>query len=130
MRHYSRRTEEAYVSWIRRFIFFHRKRHPKEMGLSEIEQFLSWLAVRRRVSASTQNQALRALLFLYRWVLQTDVGTIPTVVRARTAERLPVVLSRPEVAAVLGQLAGTRRLIAVLLYGAGFRVGECLALRT
>jgi len=80
------------VSWIRRLIFFHRKRHPKEMGSSEIEQFLSWLAVRRRVSASTQNHALSASLFLYRRVRQTDLGTLPTVVRARTPERLPVVL--------------------------------------
>ncbi len=102
------------MSWIRRLIFFHRKRHPKEMGSSEIEQFLSWLAVRRRVSASTQNHALSALLFLYRRVRQTDLGTLPTVVRARTPERLPVVLSRPEVAAQFKQLAGTMRLIALL----------------
>ena len=91
------------------------------MGSSELEQVLSWLAGRGRVSASTQNQALSALLFLSRRVLQTDLGTIPTVVRARTPERLPVVLSRPEVAAVLKRLAGTMRLIALLFYGAGFR---------
>ena len=128
-RHYSRRTEAAYVSWIRRFILFHQRRHPTEMGATEIQQFLSWLAVRRRVSASTQNQALSALLFLYRMVLGIDIGALSPVVRARTPDRLPVVLSRPEVALVIDQLAGTTRVIAWLLYGAGLRLNECLTLR-
>ena len=129
IRHYSRRTEDAYVSWIRRFILFHRKRHPDEMGGVEVEQFLSWLAVRRRVSASTQNQALSALLFLYKAVLRIDIGSVPTVVRAHTPERLPVVLSRREAAAVLTHVAGTMRLVVLLLYGAGLRLEECLELR-
>ena len=98
IRHYSRRTEEAYIGWIRRYIVFHRKTHPAHMGASEISQFLTWLAVERRVSASTQNQALSALLFLYKDVLSVEIGAVPPVVRARTPERLPVVLSREEMA--------------------------------
>jgi integron integrase len=129
VRHYSRRTEEAYVAWIRRFIVFHRKTHPAQMGASEISQFLTWLAVDRRVSASTQNQALSALLFLYKDVLAIGIGAIPPVVRARAPERLPVVLSREEIGAILKQLAGTERLIVMLLYGAGLRLEECLDLR-
>jgi integron integrase len=128
-RHYSRRTEEAYVLWIRRYIVFHHKRHPSEMGVAEISRFLTLLAVDRHVSASTQNQALSALLFLYRDVLAIALGDIPPVVRARTPERLPVVLSRHEVAALLEHLNGTERLVVVLLYGAGLRLEECLALR-
>ncbi|MDO8678978.1 MAG: phage integrase N-terminal SAM-like domain-containing protein, partial [Acidobacteriota bacterium] len=120
-RHYSRRTEEAYVGWIRRYIVFHRKTHPAQMGASEISQFLTWLAVDRRVSASTQNQALSALLFLYKQVLSIEVGSVPPVVRARTPDRLPVVLSRDEVGAILKQLTGTERLVVMLLYGAGLR---------
>jgi integron integrase len=128
-RHYSRRTEESYVGWIRRYILFHRKTHPGEMGVSEISAFLTWLAVDRRVSASTQNQALSALLFLYKEVLAIDIGTVPPVVRARTPERLPVVLSRDEVVAILKHLTGTERLLVMLLYGAGLRLEECLDLR-
>jgi len=128
-RHYSRRTEEAYVHWIRRFIVFHEKRHPREMGAPEVSAFLTWLAVERRVSASTQNQALSALLFLYRQVLRQDVGDLPSVVRARTPERLPVVLSRDEVSSVLKQLDGATRLVVLLLYGSGLRLQECLELR-
>lgn len=107
IRHYSRRTEQAYVAWIRRFIFFHNKRHPSQMGASEVGEFLAWLATRQRVSASTQNQALSALLFLYREVLGVDLGPIDLVVHARTPKRLPIVLSREEVAAVMSQLQGT-----------------------
>ena len=129
MRHYSRRTEEAYVYWIRRFIVFHRKAHPSTMGAAEISTFLTWLAVRQHVSASTQNQALSALLFLYRGVLGVDVGTLSPTVRARTPERLPVVLSRAEVTAVLNALAGTMKLFVLVLYGAGLRLQECLDLR-
>lgn len=128
-RHYSRRTEEAYVAWIRRYIVFHRKTHPAQMGASEISQFLTWLAVDRRVSASTQNQALSALLFLYKQVLAIEVGPVPPVVRARTPERLPVVLSRDEVGAILKPLIGTERLVVMLLYGAGLRLEEGLELR-
>ena len=128
-RHYSRRTEDAYVGWIRRYIVFHRKTHPAQMGASDISQFLTWLAVDRRVSASTQNQALSALLFLYKQVLALEIGSVPPVVRARTPERLPVVLSRDEVGAILKQLTGTERLVVMLLYGAGLRLEECLDLR-
>ena len=103
--------------------------HPAQMGASEISQFLTWLAVDRRVSASTQNQALSALLFLYKHVLAIEIAAIPPVVRARTPERLPVVLSREEVGAILKQLTGTERLIVMLLYGSGLRLEECLDLR-
>jgi integron integrase len=128
-RHYSRRTEEADVGWIRRYIVFHRKTHPAQMGASEISQFLTWLAVQRRVSASTQNQALSALLFLYKAVIAVEIGAVPPVVRARTPERLPVVLSRGEIGALLKQLAGTMRLFVMLLYGSGVRLEEGLDLR-
>jgi len=129
LRHYSLRTEEAYVHWIKRFIFFHGKRHPAEMGKQEITRFLSALATERHVSASTQNQALCALLFLYRHVLDQQVGWLDEVVRARRPQRLPVVLSRPEVRALLGALDGVHWLMASLLYGAGLRLLECLRLR-
>lgn len=128
-RHYSRPTEEAYVGWIRRYIVFHRKTHPAQIGALEISQFLTWLAVDRQVSASTQNQALSALLFLYKQVLSIEIGAVPPVVRARTPERLPVVLSRDEVGAIFKQLTGTERLVVMLLYGAGLRLEECLELR-
>ena len=128
-RHYSRRTEEAYVYWIRRYIVFHGKKHPSTMGAGEIAAYLTWLAVKRNVSASTQNQALCALLFLYRDVLRTEVGSIELAPRARVPQRLPVVLSRDEVSRVLAQLTGTLRIIGVLLYGAGLRLQECLELR-
>jgi integrase len=118
-RHYSRRTEEAYVTWIRRYIIFHGKTHPAQMGASEISRFLTWLAVDRRVSASTQNQALSGLLFLYKQALNIEIGPVPPVVRARTPDRLPVVLSREEIGALLKQLTGTERLVVMLLYGSG-----------
>jgi integron integrase len=129
VRHYSRRTEEAYVSWIRRYVLFHGKRHPSDLGARHVAAFLSSLATAGRVSASTQNQALSALTFLYRVVLGQDLGDLPTMVRARQPERLPVVLERQEVRVVLAQLYGTARLIAMLLYGAGLRLNECLELR-
>lgn len=128
-RHYSRRTEEAYIAWIRRYILFHRKRHPAEMGASEITQFLTSLAVQRKVAAATQNQALSALLFLYREVLGQTVPWLDGVVRAKRPRRLPEVLSRDEVRAVLNQMSGVPRLMALLLYGAGLRVLECARLR-
>ena len=127
--HYSRRTEEAYVAWIRRYIIFHCKTHPAQMGAADISKFLTWLAVERRVSASTQNQALSALLFLYKRVLTVEIGAVPPVVRARTSERLPVVLSREEIGAILKQLTGMMRLIVMLLYGTGVRIEECVDLR-
>jgi len=128
-RHYSDRTEKAYVHWIKRFIFFHNKRHPAEMGETEIGRFLSSLATDLRVSASTQNQALNALLFLYREVLSKDIGYVNGVVRAKRRQRLPVVLTRQEVRAVLGSLHGSDWIMAMLLYGAGLRLMECLRLR-
>ena len=118
-RHYSRRTEKAYVAWIRRYIFFHGKRHPAEMGAPEITGFLTSLAVDRKVAASTQNQALSALLFLYRDVLHHDVPWLDDLVYAKRPQRLPVVLTREEVRAVLDAIHGVPRLMAVLLYGAG-----------
>jgi integrase len=128
-RHYSRRTEKAYVAWIRRYILFHHKRHPLEMGAPEITRFLSALAVEGNVAASTQNQALSALLFLYREVLDLDVPWLDDLVRAKRPIRLPIVLTREEVGAVLQPLEGVPRLMAYLLYGAGLRVLECCRLR-
>ena len=128
-RHFSPRTEEAYVGWIRRFILHHGKRHPAEMGEREVGDFLSNLATQRRVSPSTQNQALAALLFLYKEVLRRQLPWLEGVVRARRPPRLPVVLSRPEVHAILGRLEGVPRLMGALLYGAGLRLMECCRLR-
>ena len=129
VRHYSIRTEEAYVGWIRRFILFHGKRHPREMGKEEITAFLTRLAVQAKVAASTQNQGLSALLFLYRCVLETEVAWLNDLVRAKRPQKLPVVLTRGEVQAVLSCLRGTKWLMAVLLYGSGLRLLECLRLR-
>ena len=129
LRHFSRRTEDAYAGWIRRYIVFHGKRHPDGMGATDVSVFLSWLAVEQEVSASTQNQALSAILFLYRDVLERPLGNLPSIPRARTPERLPVVLSREEVSAVLEGTGGALRIIILLLYGAGLRLGECLELR-
>jgi integron integrase len=128
-RHLSRRTEQAYVAWIRRYILFHDKRHPSEMGAPEVTKFLTALAVDCQVAASTQNQALSALLFLYKDVLEADLPWLDGIVRARRPERLPVVLTRDEVRAALAGLAGAPRLMACLLYGAGLRVLECCRLR-
>jgi integron integrase len=128
-RHCSLRTEKAYVAWIRRFILFHGKRHPAEMGAGEITRFLSALAIERNVAASTQNQALSALLFLYREVLEQDLPWLDDIVRAKRPARVPVVLSRGEVHAVLDALDGPVRLLALLLYGAGLRLLEALRLR-
>jgi integron integrase len=130
VRHYSLRTEECYVQWIRRFILFHHKRHPREMGAAEINQFLTHLAVNGHVSASTQNQAFAALWFLYQKVLAVDPGQIAGVVRAQRPTRLPVVLTRPEVGAILGRMTGVPRRVGLLLYGSGLRVLEALRLRT
>ncbi len=128
-RHSSRRTEKSYVAWIRRYIVFHGKRHPAGMGAVEVTQFVSSLAVAGHVAASTQNQALSALLFLYRQVLQVEMPWLDNVVRAKRSERLPVVLTREEVRAVIRELQGPPRLMAILLYGAGLRLLECARLR-
>ena len=117
------------MAWVRRFILFYGKRHPMEMGASDVNRFLTHLAVEGRVSASTQNQAFSAILFLYQKVLEVDPGQIAGVVRANRPKRLPVVLTREEVRQVLALLEGTYRLIAWLLYGAGLRLLECLQLR-
>ena len=129
LKHYSIRTEQAYLGWIRRFILFHHKRHPKEMGKTEIETFLTYLAVQENVAASTQNQAMNAILFLYRHVLKQDLGWLEDVTRAKRPARLPVVLTVPEVQAVLARLDGQHWVMASLLYGSGLRLMECLRLR-
>jgi integron integrase len=128
-RHYSPKTEESYVHWIKRFIFFHNKRHPAEMGEKEIAQFLSSLANELHVSASTQNQALNSILFLYRQVLRKEIGYVNGFIRAKRPHRLPVVLTRQEVKSILGVLDNSEWLMAMLLYGAGLRLMECLRLR-
>jgi len=129
VRHLSYRTEKTYLYWIRRFIRFHKMRHPREMAAPEIEEFLTSLAVVNKVSAATQNQALAGVLFLYRDVLELDLPWLANVVRAKLPQHLPVVLTRPEVQRVIAHLRGTEWLIASLLYGSGMRVTECLQLR-
>jgi integron integrase len=128
-RHMAYRTEQAYLQWIRRYIAFHARRHPRDLGGPEVEQFLTYLAVQRKVSASTQSQALQALLFLYRIVLEVELPWLENVTRATRPRRLPVVLRRVEVRALLDQLEGTPWLVANLLYGSGLRVLEALRLR-
>jgi integron integrase len=128
-RHYSIRTEAAYADWARRFILFHGKRHPAQMGAPEVAAFLTHLATERHVSASTQNQAKAALLYLYSQVLQVDLPWLDEVVQARTPRRLPVVLTPSEVRALLQHMNGSTGLIARLLYGTGMRLLECLRLR-
>ena len=128
-KHYSVRTEEVYIGWIRRFILFHRKRHPNEMGEKEISDFLSHLAVEKSVSASTQNQAFSALLFLYQQVLERKLDFIDNVQRVTRPPKLPVVFTPSEARAVLAHLRGEYRLMAELLYGGGLRLLECLRLR-
>ena len=129
LKHYSIRTESQYVQWIRRFILFHRKRHPRDMGASEVEAFLTYLAVEGNVAASTQNQALSALLFLYREVLNSKLPWMNEMVRAKRPARLPVVLTQAEVQAVLSRMQGVPLLLAQLLYGTGMRLMECIRLR-
>jgi site-specific recombinase XerD len=129
VRYYARRTVKSYVLWVRRYLEFHGRRHPREMGATYIHSFLSHLATDLGVSASTQNQALSALLFLYRHVLETDVGELTGIARARQSKRVPTVLTLHEVKAVLDRLAGTEGLVARLLYGSGLRLLEALRLR-
>ena len=127
--HYSIRTEQAYVQTIRRFILYHHKRHPRDMGVDEIRQYLSHLATDGNVAASTQNVALCALLFLYRQVLEIDLPLIENVERAKRPKRVPVVFTRQEVRRVLANIHGTHLIMASLLYGAGLRLMECVRLR-
>ncbi len=129
LKHYSHRTEKSYVHWIRRFVLFHNRRHPRELGKLEIEAFLTHLAVDRKVSASTQNQAFNALLFLYRVVLELAMPQLDAVQRAKKPQHLPVVLSPEEVRQVLSQLDGKYWIAGNLLYGSGLRLIECLRLR-
>jgi integron integrase len=129
LRHASPRTVEAYTDWVRRFVRYHGGRHPRQLGEAEVTAFLSYLATERRVAASTQNQALAALLYLYREVLGVTVGWLDTVVRAKRPARVPSVLSRDEARRVLGAMRGTPRLVACVLYGAGLRLSEACALR-
>lgn len=129
VKHYSIRTETQYLQWIRRFILFHDKRHPRDMGAAEVEAFLTHLAVEGRVAASTQNQALSALLFLYREVLGINLPWLDGVVRAKLPQRLPVVLTRQEVGGLLDRMNGLHGMMARLLYGTGMRLMECVRLR-
>ena len=129
-RHFSYRTEQAYVGWIKRFILYNGKRHPTDMGAPEVESFLTHLAVERHVSASTQNQALGAILFLYRNALELELPWLANVVRARKPIHVPVVLPRREVHALIAQLEPPFQLIAQLLYGSGLRLSEALRLRS
>ncbi|MGB9474546.1 MAG: integron integrase [Candidatus Udaeobacter sp.] len=128
-RHYSRRTEQAYVDWVRRFILFHSKQHPRELAEAEVTEFLTHLALQRNVSASTQNQAFCALLFLYQQFLEKKLGRLDGALRASKPARLPVVLSREEVRTVLGHVRPPYRLMMELIYGSGLRLLECLRLR-
>ncbi|MEX2515516.1 MAG: integron integrase [Gammaproteobacteria bacterium] len=129
LRHYSIRTEQSYTQWIKRYIFFHDKRHPDDMGEAEISAFLTWLATEKHVSASTQNQALSALLFLYKEVLGVKLDWLDDVVRAKRPRRLPVVLTKNEINKLLPLIAGTNGLIARLMYGTGMRLMEAVRLR-
>ena len=129
LRHYSIRTEDAYVNWIIRFILFHNKRHPKDMGIREIEEFLTHLAVKGHVASSTQNQAYSAILFLYREVLRKELEGPIGAIRAKKPRRLPTVLSKVEALRVIGAMSGVHQLMAKLLYGSGLRLMECLRLR-
>ncbi|MDP4029370.1 MAG: integron integrase [Gallionella sp.] len=129
VKHYSLRTEKVYVDWIKRYIWFHGKRHPQEMGAVEVEAFLSHLAVERSVAASTQNQAKSALLFLYKEVLQIELPWLDNITQAKAPKRLPVVMTEKEVQSVLARMDGSVWLICSLLYGSGLRIMECLRLR-
>ena len=128
-RHYSRRTEDAYVHWIRRFIVFHGRRHPRELAAAEVTGFINWLAVDQHVAASTQNQALSGVLFLYKEVLRLEIGNVVVPPRARMPSRVPVVLTPGEVRRVIAALTDVHRIVVMLLYGAGLRLRECLELR-
>jgi integron integrase len=129
LKHYSYRTEETYLTWIKRFILFHGKRHPKEMASPEIEAFITHLAVERNVAVATQNQALSAILFLYKYVLKKEIEMPPSLVRPGRPKRLPTVLSQAEVTKVIAQMHGVSKIMTKLLYGSGLRLMECMRLR-
>ena len=129
VKHYSIRTEQSYIYWIKRFILFNNKRHPDKMGRKEVNAYLSHLANYRKVSASTQNQALCALVYLYKYVIEKELGDLQDITRAKRPRKLPVVLSRQEVKLILNRLDGNKELMAKLLYGTGLRLMECLRLR-
>lgn len=129
LKHYSRLTEKAYVGWIKRFILYHGKRHPRDMGPREVTAFLSYLALERNVSPSTQNQAFNALMFLYRHILDQPIEGLNGTVRAKKRQKIPVVLTTDEIRSVLKELDGLHWLAACLLYGSGLRLMECLRLR-
>jgi integron integrase len=129
LKHYSYRTETSYINWIKRYLHFHQRQHPREMGSAEIEAFLSYLAVDQQVAASTQNQALSALLFLYRDVLRLELDLRVNAVRAKPSRYLPTVLTQAETRAVIRQLSGVYQLVVQILYGSGLRQSECLQLR-
>ena len=128
-KHYSIRTEQAYLQWIKRFILFHNKRHPKDMGEKEISQYISHLATDRKVASSTQNLALNAIVFLYKQVLKIDLGDFGHMERAKKPEKLPRVMSKKEIGQVLAEISGTHRLMAKLLYGCGLGLMECVGIR-
>lgn len=129
VRHYSSRTEKAYLNWIIRFILFHNKRHPKEMGTEEIKNYINYLATKKQVSASTQNQAINAIIFLYKEVLEIEIGWINEIKRVQRIKHIPVVFSRDESKIILTAMNGIPKLAAALLYGGGLRLNECLRLR-
>jgi integron integrase len=129
LKHYSYRTEETYVTWIKRFILFHQKRHPRDMGAAEIETFLTHLAVERNVAVATQNQALSAVLFLYKYVLQSEVEMPPSLIRPGRPKRLPTVLTPTEATRIIVQMQGVSKIMTKLLYGSGLRLMECMRLR-
>lgn len=128
-KHYSFRTEQSYLEWIKRYIMFHGKRHPKDMGAAEVQAYITYLATGRQLAASTQNQALSAILFLYRYVLQMDLALPADIVRAERPKRLPTVLTHQEARLVIGKMSGVTQLMTKLLYGSGLRIMECLRLR-
>jgi integron integrase len=129
VKHYSYRTEQSYVQWIKRFIIFHNKQHPKDMGEKEINEYLTFLAVKSKVAASTQNQALNAIIFLYRDVLKHNIGDLGNFERAKKSEKIPTVLTREETASIFKYLNYEYKLMAGLLYGSGLRLKECIRLR-
>jgi integron integrase len=127
--HYSRKTEESYINWIKQFIIFNNKTHPEQLGADAIKEFLSYLAVKRNVSASTQNQALSAILYLYKNIIRKDIDWIKDVIRAHKSKRLPVVFTKNEIRDIFNYLTGIPKLVCSLLYGSGLRLGEALRLR-
>ena len=128
-KHYSKRTEQAYIGWIKRFILFNNKKHPDEMGADEIKEYINYLAVSKKVSSSTQNQALQGILFLYKNILKKDVGWIDDIKKVSRVKHLPVVLNKEEINKILEYLDGIVLLVSKLLYGSGMRLGECLKIR-